>query len=100
MLATPAALTRTLPCRARLLDPAPAIAPRVPPIRVRKSIPAIWLGLELIEGKNRRVRRMTAAVGHPSLRLLRARIGDFSLGALPPGNWRELTPAERAAISA
>ena len=92
--------TRTLPCRARLLDSAPAIAPRDPPIRVRKSIPDTWLALELTEGKNRQVRRMTAAVGHPTLRLLRARIGNFSLGDLAPGTWRELTVAERTAVFA
>lgn len=91
---------RTLPCAARRLDPAPVIAPRIPPIRVRKSIPDTWLALELIEGKNRQVRRMTAAVGHPTLRLLRARIGNFSLGDLAPGTWRELTPAERTAVFA
>jgi 23S rRNA pseudouridine2457 synthase len=91
---------RTLPCRAHLLDPAPVIAPRIPPIRVRKSIPDTWLALELTEGKNRQVRRMTAAVGHPTLRLLRARIGKFPLGDLAPGSWRELTAAERTAIFA
>ncbi len=91
---------RTLPCRARLLAPAPALAAREPPIRVRKSIPDAWLALELIEGKNRQVRRMTAAVGHPTLRLVRARIGDFSLGDLPPGAWRALAAAERAAVFA
>ena len=89
---------RTLPCRARLLEPAPAVAPRSPPIRVRKNIPDAWLALELIEGKNRQVRRMTAAVGHPTLRLIRARIGDFPLGDLAPGKWRELTAAERTAV--
>ena len=89
---------RTLPCRARLLDPVPTIAPRVPPIRVRKNIPDAWLSLELSEGKNRQVRRMTAAVGHPTLRLLRVRIGEFPLGNLAPGTWRELTSAEREAI--
>lgn len=91
---------RTLPCRARLLDPQPEIAPRAPPIRVRKSIPDRWLALELTEGKNRQVRRMTAAVGHPTLRLLRVRTGDFSLGDLAPGKWRELGAAERAAVFA
>ena len=91
---------RTLPCRARLLDPAPSPSPRDPPIRVRKNIPDAWLALELIEGKNRQVRRMTAAVGHPTLRLVRARIGDFPLGDLAPGKWRELTAAERAAVFA
>ncbi len=90
----------TLPCRARLLDPTPALAPRDPPIRVRKNIPDAWLSLDLIEGKNRQVRRMTAAVGHPTLRLVRARIGDFQLGDLAAGNWRELKAAERAAVFA
>src|SRR5581483_4231887 len=81
---------RTRPCRARRLEPAPALAPREPPIRVRKNVPDCWLALELTEGKNRQVRRMTAAVGHPTLRLVRVRIGDFSLGELAPGKWREL----------
>ena len=90
----------TLPCRARLLDPAPAIAPRVPPIRCRKNVPDCWLALELTEGKNRQVRRMTAAIGHPTLRLIRVRVGQFSLGGLAPGSWRELTAAERAAVFA
>ncbi len=89
---------RTLPCRARLLEPAPAVTPRVPPIRVRKNIPDAWLSLELIEGKNRQVRRMTAAVGHPTLRLVRVRTGDFPLGELAPGHWRELSSAERDAV--
>jgi 23S rRNA pseudouridine2457 synthase len=91
---------RTLPCNARLLDPAPAVPPREPPIRVRKTVPDSWIALELVEGKNRQVRRMTAAVGHPTLRLLRVRIGAFSLGALAPASWRELTAAERAAVFA
>jgi 23S rRNA pseudouridine2457 synthase len=89
---------RTLPCRARLLDPAPDLPPRVPPIRFRKNVPDAWLSLELVEGKNRQVRRMTAAVGHPTLRLLRVRIGAFLLGELAPGCWRELGAAERAAV--
>ena len=89
---------RTLPCRARLLDPAPEITPRNPPIRVRKSIPDRWLALELVEGKNRQVRRMTAAVGHPTLRLVRVRVGGFSLGDLAPGRWRELDARERTAV--
>jgi 23S rRNA pseudouridine2457 synthase len=89
---------RTLPCRVRLLEPAPALPPRSPPIRVRKNIPDSWIALELIEGKNRQVRRMTAAVGHPTLRLLRVRIGDFELGNLAAGKWRELDPANRAAV--
>jgi 23S rRNA pseudouridine2457 synthase len=90
----------TLPCRARLLDPPPAIAPRVPPIRWRKSVPTAWIAIELVEGKNRQVRRMTAAIGHPTLRLIRVRIGAFELGDLPAGVWRELSPAERRRVLA
>ena len=67
------------------------IPPRNPPIRFRKSVPDCWIGLELVEGKNRQVRRMTAAIGHPTLRLMRVRIGNFWLGDLPPGKWRILT---------
>jgi 23S rRNA pseudouridine2457 synthase len=89
---------RTRPCRARLLDPTPAVAPRDPPIRFRKNVPDAWLSLELIEGKNRQVRRMTAAVGHPTLRLIRVRIGDFMLGNLAPGQWRELDGNERTLV--
>ena len=73
----------------------PEIPPRNPPIRFRKRVPDCWIGLELIEGKNRQVRRMTAAIGHPTLRLLRVRIGGLRLGSLPPGQWKILTPAER-----
>lgn len=87
---------QTLPCRATLLDPQPNVAPRVPPIRVRKSVPDAWVELELREGKNRQVRHMTAAIGHPTLRLIRVAIGSFRPMALPPGAWRELTSAERA----
>jgi len=91
---------QTRPGRAWRLDPAPAVAPRDPPIRYQKNVPDSWLALELVEGKNRQVRRMTAAVGHPTLRLMRARIGDFPLGDLASGKWRELTAAERAAVFA
>jgi len=106
---------KTLPCRAWLLEPQPVtgeilpagqavpvsqtvtvpkVFPRTPPIRFRKSVPDCWIGLELVEGKNRQVRRMTAAVGHPTLRLLRVRVGRFWLGDLPPGTWRILTADE------
>jgi 23S rRNA pseudouridine2457 synthase len=93
---------QTLPGRAWRLDPAPEIPPRDPPIRVRKTVPDCWLALELTEGKNRQVRRMTAAIGHPTLRLLRVRIGELTLNdlALAPGQWRELTAAERSQIMA
>jgi 23S rRNA pseudouridine2457 synthase len=89
---------RTLPCRAWLLDPQPEFPPRDPPIRFRKTVPTCWLALELTEGKNRQVRRMTAAVGHPTLRLLRVRIGNFRLAALPAGSWRELDSAARKLV--
>lgn len=90
----------TRPCSVRRLELAPAVPPRDPPVRVRKTVPDCWLALELTEGKNRQVRRMTAVIGHPTLRLLRARVGNFSLGELAPGRWRELTAAERAAVFA
>ncbi len=118
---------KTLPCRAWILEPQPEISPvaadvrrlhltisqsgitsaatkirifpRQPPIRYRKSVPDCWIGLELIEGKNRQVRRMTAAIGHPTLRLIRVRIGKFWLDGLPPGQWRILSGEEAQAIS-
>ena len=88
----------TRPCSVRRIEPAPLVPPRAPPVRVRKTVPDCWLALELTEGKNRQVRRMTAGIGHPTLRLLRVRIGQFVLGELAPGRWRELTVAERAAV--
>jgi 23S rRNA pseudouridine2457 synthase len=89
---------KSLPCKARLLEPQPDVLPRDPPIRSRKSIPAVWLSLELVEGKNRQVRRMTAAIGHPTLRLLRVRIGQFDLGNLASGTWKILSSAERSLV--
>ena len=120
---------KTLPCRAWLLEPQPEttvaasrqsaadhssemmaalcrdaattkIPPRNPLIRFRKSVPDCWMGLELVEGKNRQVRRMTAAIGHPTLRLVRVRIGNFRLGGLPPGQWRVLSPEECESVQA
>jgi 23S rRNA pseudouridine2457 synthase len=91
---------KTLPCRARRLDPQPQVAPRDPPIRFRKNVADCWIELELVEGKNRQVRRMTAAVGHPTLRLMRVRIGGFGLEELAAGQWRELTQPERREILA
>lgn len=90
----------TLPCRAWLLDPQPLIPPRTPPIRYRKNVPECWIAVSLTEGKNHQVRRMTAAVGHPTLRLIRVRIGEFDLDGLQPGHWRELGPGERARVFA
>ncbi|WP_267381148.1 MULTISPECIES: pseudouridine synthase [unclassified Sphingomonas] len=72
---------------ARIDDP--ALWPRDPPVRFRKTVPDAWLRLTLREGRNRQVRRMTAAVGHPTLRLVRSRIGDWTLDGLAPGRWRE-----------
>ena len=89
---------RTLPCRAWILEPQPEMPPREPPIRFRKEVPDCWLGLELVEGKNRQVRRMTAAIGHPTLRLLRVQFGGLRLEAFPVGIWRELSPGERASV--
>jgi 23S rRNA pseudouridine2457 synthase len=116
---------KTIPCRARILDPQPIVAatrqsaanltpgqsaalsrdaattiipPRDPPIRLRKSVPDCWLGLELIEGKNRQVRRMTAAIGHPTLRLVRVRIGGLCLENLQQGRWKELDREERRVV--
>jgi 23S rRNA pseudouridine2457 synthase len=85
---------RTLPCGARLLHPEPQVAERNPPVRFRKLIPTSWIELRLTEGKNRQVRRMTAAVGYPTLRLIRAAIGSFELGALAQGVWKKLEAAE------
>ena len=89
---------KTRPLRAWLLDPQPDIPPRDPPIRFRKNVPDCWVALALTEGRNRQVRRLTAAIGHPTLRLLRVQIGDLELGDLPPGNWRELDQRERALV--
>jgi 23S rRNA pseudouridine2457 synthase len=89
---------KTLPGRAWMLDPQPDVPPRNPPIRVRKTVSDCWIGLELIEGKNRQVRRMTAAVGHPTLRLLRVRIGAFSVEGIDPGKWKVLSPSERQLV--
>jgi 23S rRNA pseudouridine2457 synthase len=80
----------TLPAEAEQID-APALWPRDPPIRVRKAIPDCWLKLTIREGRNRQVRRMTAAVGHPTLRLVRWQIGEWSLDGLQPGTWREVS---------
>jgi 23S rRNA pseudouridine2457 synthase len=82
----------TLPAEARLLEE-PELWPRTPPVRFRKNLPTSWLELVIREGRNRQVRRMTAAVGLPTLRLVRVRIGPWSLDGLAPGEWREV-PAQ------
>ena len=90
----------TQAANARLIEGPMGLWPRNPPIRVRKSVPDSWIEMTIREGKNRQVRRMTAAVGHPTLRLLREGIGAFPLGSLPVGEWSELTEQERAAVFA
>jgi 23S rRNA pseudouridine2457 synthase len=79
----------TLPALAERIEP-PALWPRDPPVRFRKSVPDCWLEITIREGRNRQVRRMTAAVGHPTLRLVRWRIGDWALDGIAPGEWREV----------
>jgi 23S rRNA pseudouridine2457 synthase len=85
---------KTRPAQADLLAAEPDLPPRPVPIRYRKSIPTAWLRITLREGRNRQVRRMTAAVGHPTLRLVRIAIGPVELGTLQPGEWRELSARE------
>jgi 23S rRNA pseudouridine2457 synthase len=84
---------RTQPAEARLIDEPEGLWPRDPPIRHRAKIPTSWLELTLREGKNRQVRRMTARVGFPTLRLVRAAIGGVSVRNVPPGEWREVDAA-------
>lgn len=78
----------TRPAEARLIDP-PVLWQRDPPVRFRKSVPDTWIELTIREGKNRQVRRMTAAIGFPTLRLVRWRVGDWTLDGLAPGTWRD-----------
>ena len=80
---------KTRPAKVRRLDQPENLWPRDPPIRFRAAIPACWLELTISEGRNRQVRRMTAAVGFPTLRLIRTRVGDWSLAGLAPGEWTE-----------
>lgn len=89
---------RTRPAMARLLTEEPVLPQRSVPIRFRKNVPTTWLELTIHEGMNRQVRRMTAAVGHPTLRLVRIAIGPVRLGELKPGEWRELQRDEIKAI--
>lgn len=104
-VATPQALERlrngvdlgdfvTRPAKAKIIPEPPGLWPRTPPIRFRKEIPTSWLELTIQEGKNRQIRRMTAKVGLPTLRLIRYRIGEWSLEELAPGEWREIILAK------
>lgn len=79
----------TLPAEAERIE-APALWPRDPPVRFRKSVPDCWIALTIREGRNRQVRRMTAAVGHPTLRLVRWQIGDWTIDGIAPGEWRDV----------
>ncbi|HEV3037710.1 MAG TPA: pseudouridine synthase [Candidatus Angelobacter sp.] len=90
---------RTRPAKVRLLPQEPDLPPRNPPIRYRKNVTTAWIELILTEGRNRQVRRMTAAVGHPTLRLVRIAIGDLRLEGLQPGRWRELTQEEQRVLA-
>jgi 23S rRNA pseudouridine2457 synthase len=85
---------RTRPAEVRSLEYEPELPPRDPPIRVRKTIPTDWIEIVLTEGKNRQVRRMTAAVGYPTLRLVRVAIAGLRVDGLEPGQWREVSPEE------
>ena len=80
---------KTRPAKARVVEEPHWLWPRTPPIRVRKSVPDTWIELTITEGRNRQVRRMTAAVGHPTLRLIRWAIGHWTLGNIPPGQWQD-----------
>lgn len=85
---------KTLPARARLLDFEPDLEPRNPPVRFRKSIPTSWLEIKIKEGKNRQIRKMTASVGYPTLRLVRVKIKHIGIDELKPGEYRFLTNQE------
>ncbi|MDX5348768.1 MAG: pseudouridine synthase [Hymenobacteraceae bacterium] len=88
----------TLPAKANLLQPEPQVWERSKPIRYRASIPTSWLELKITQGMNRQVRKMTAAVGYPTLRLIRAAIGPLQLDNLQPGEWRDLTEQEKSTL--
>lgn len=84
----------TKPARVRLLEQHPEMPPRTPAVRERKTIPTAWIEIVLREGRNRQVRKMTASVGHPTLRLVRTAIGEFTIGSLEPGQSRRLSDSE------
>lgn len=84
----------TKPCLVKILDPQPEVAPRDPPVRYRKTVQDIWIEMTITEGKNRQIRKMTAAIGHPTLRLIRKEMGSLKLQDLSPGEWREISREE------
>lgn len=90
----------TKPAEVERLDDEPLLPERPVPIRFRKNVPTAWLRLTIREGRNRQIRRMTAAVGFPTLRLVRVAIGPITIDGLQPGEWRELSPEELAAVQA
>ena len=83
----------TRPARAKVISPPADLWPRTPPVRFRQSIPTSWLEIAIAEGKNRQVRRMTAKIGFPTLRLVRIAVGDWRLDGIEPGKWREIPDA-------
>ena len=83
----------TRPAKVQTIDAPDWLGPREPPVRYRKSVEDVWLQVTIREGRNRQLRRMTAAIGHPTLRLVRIQIGDWTLGALAPGQWRQIALA-------
>ena len=85
---------RTRPAQVTVLPDPPQLPPRLVPVRYRISVPTAWISVTVSEGRNRQIRRMTAAVGHPALRLVRVAIGPITLGDLQPGEWRDLSDAE------
>jgi 23S rRNA pseudouridine2457 synthase len=91
---------RTRPAEATLLEQPPAFPDRLVPIRFRKNVPTAWIQLVLREGRNRQVRRMTAALGHPTLRLVRYALGPITIAGLEPGQWRDLSGDELSALQA
>ena len=84
----------TSPCKVKILDPQPEVPTRNPPVRFRKTVQDVWIEMTITEGKNRQIRKMTAAIGHPTLRLIRKKIGNLELGALEEGKWKEISKSE------
>lgn len=84
----------TRPCQVKILDPQPEVPPRDPPVRFRKTVQDIWIEVRIVEGKNRQVRKMTAAIGHPTLRLIRIKMANLDLSGLSPGEWMEIPKSE------